>query len=66
MPAALGERELELEAVHRVAAEEPAEEQDLGGEEEPHSQAHRLVLAGERGEVVAENPFRQAGNFMRH
>ena len=66
VPAALGEGELELKAIDRIPGEEPGEEQDLGGEEEPHPQLHRLVLAVERGEVVREDPFRQAGCFIRH
>ena len=64
--AALRERQGELEAIHGVAGKQTGEEEDLGGEEEPHPQPHRLVLPLQRGEVMREDSLGQAGSLMRH
>ena len=41
-------------AVDGVGAEQPAEEQDLGGQEEPHAELARLELLPRRVEVVGQ------------
>ena len=44
MPAALLEGDRELKAIHGVATKQAGKEQHFGGEEQPHAEAHGLVL----------------------